>query len=80
MRTNAPRMVTVILALVLLAFGLALTIFDVSSVTSTVSDLVKDYGFASGKKALAEKVEQVGWASLLLSNLLLVVGSIFKGV
>ena len=79
MRTNAPRMVTVILALAFLALGLTLTLFEVASVTETVSDLVKDT-FDVRKRDLAERTEQVGWASLLLSNLLLVVGSIFKGV
>ena len=73
MRTNAPRMVTVILALALLAVGLALTVFDVGSVTDTVGDLLND-------NDLSYETEQVEWAALLLSNLLLVVGSIFKGV
>ena len=79
MRTNAPRMVTVILALAFLALGLTLTLFEVTSVTETVSDLVKDT-FDVRRRDLAERTDQVGWASLLLSNLLLVVGSIFKGV
>lgn len=79
MRTNAPRMVTVILALAFLALGLTLTLFDVPSVTETVTDLVRDT-FDVRRRDLAERTEQVGWASLLVSNLLLVVGSIFKGV
>lgn len=73
MRTNAPRMVTVMAALGLLVLGLALTVFAVKPALDAVHD-------ALAENELDYTTDQVGWTALLASNLLLVAGSLFKGV
>lgn len=73
MRTNAPRMVTVLAAVALLVAGLALTWFDVPAVVDAVRD-------ALAEAELDYTTEEAGWFALLASNLLLVAGSLFKGV
>lgn len=73
MKTNAPRMVTVLAALGLLVVGLALTLFEVAAVADAARD-------ALAEAELDYTTEEAGWAALLASNLLLVAGSLFKGV
>ncbi|MBW3664471.1 MAG: hypothetical protein KY469_15325 [Actinobacteria bacterium] len=73
MRTNAPRMVTVVLAVALTLAGLSLTTFHVAAVDEAVMELVSGAGLELDPR-------EAGWWALLLSPLLLTAGSLLKDV
>ena len=73
MRTNAPRMVTVVVALALMVIGLSLTVLSIEALNSLVMDVVQQVD-----RGLTPK--DVGWSALLASPLLLALGSLLKGI
>ena len=73
MNTNAPRMVTVVLALAFLVVGMAIAILKIGAIGDPVMDLVRNAG-------VELKRQEVGWWALLISPVLLTIGSFFKGV
>ena len=70
MKTNAPRMVTVLAALVLTAVGVCLAILDITAMSDPVMDAV----------GTMLTQQEAGWWALAISPVLLAVGSFFKGV
>ncbi len=68
MRTNAPRIVTVLLALALTVVGLSLTVMPIAP----VNDLLRETG--------VRLTREHGYWALLASPLLLVLGSFLKGL
>jgi hypothetical protein len=70
MRTNAPRMITVVLALALTIVGLSATVIPIEA----INDLVLETGYN-----LTENRE-LAWLALLASPVLLIIGSFFAGV
>lgn len=67
-RPNAPRMITVLAAVVLTVVGLSVTVFPIDF----VNDLLREAGLRPTR-------EQGFWA-LLVSPLLLVLGSLLPGM
>lgn len=67
-RPNAPRFVTIILAVALTVIGLAVTVHPIQPVV----DLLKN--------ANVELSRDQGWWALLASPVLLVIGSFFRGI
>ncbi len=79
LRPNPPRMVTVLLALALLAVGVAGTLID----PETVHDLITGLSLPRGieRDILALIAEQtIAYACLLASPVLLVLGSLLPGI
>jgi hypothetical protein len=76
---NRPKMVTIIVAVLLLVVGLALVFFQAESI-----DLVKQVGLLPGDiqrqivGLMAEKF--LGWALLAASPILLILGSLLPGI
>jgi hypothetical protein len=67
-RPNAPRFVTILLAVALTVVGLALTVYEIKPVL----DLLRDQGI--------EATRDHGHLALLASPALLVIGSFFRGI
>lgn len=67
-RPNAPRFVTIVLAVALTVIGLAVTVHPIQPIL----DLLKD--------ANIEMTRDQGWWALLASPVLLVIGSFFRGI
>lgn len=67
-RPNAPRFVTIVLAIGLTVVGVAVTLHPIQPVL----DLLRDRG--------VELTKQQGYLALLASPALLVVGSFFRGI
>lgn len=74
MRPNPPRLVTVALAVLLLIVGLSLTIVPIGVVNEMVVDLPAAIGIAVAPTA------QLGWICLLAANVLLILGSLIRGI
>ena len=79
MKPNAPRMVTVVLAVVLTIIGLALIYLP----TGQLEDLVRQVGLPADIQRtlvswIADRV--VAWAALAASPILLMVGSLVRGL
>ncbi|MGH2812741.1 MAG: hypothetical protein ACRDI1_08535 [Actinomycetota bacterium] len=70
MRTNAPRMITIVLAVALTIVGLSATVIPIEA----INDLVLETGYN-----LTENRE-LAWLALLASPVLLIIGSFFAGV
>jgi hypothetical protein len=78
MRPNAPRMVTVILAVVLMVIGLALIFWQGPTI-----DLVRGIGLPGDlqRQIVSFMGEQVvAWAALALSPILLILGSLLPNL
>ena len=73
MRTNAPRMVTVVVAIALTVIGLSLTVLRIEAINSVVMGVVQQAGAGLTR-------QEIGWSALLASPLLLALGSLLKGV
>ena len=71
LRTNAPRMVTVVVAIGLTVVGLALSVFEIEAVVDPVMEFVTERGWDLTQ-------DEAGWLALLASPLLLAVGSFLK--
>lgn len=79
LRPNPPKMVTVLLALALLAVGIAGTLIDPETVRDLITGLSLPRGIERDILALiAERT--VAYASLLASPVLLVLGSLLPGI
>ena len=79
MKPNAPRMVTVVLAVVLTIIGLALIYLP----TGQLEDLVRQVGLpADIQRTLVSWIADriVAWAALAASPILLMVGSLVRGL
>jgi hypothetical protein len=79
MRPNPPRMVTVVLAVVLTVIGLALIYLP----TGQLEDLVRQIGLPGDIQRtiislIAERI--VAWAALAASPVVLIVGSLVRGI
>jgi hypothetical protein len=79
MKPNAPRMVTVVLAIVLTVIGLALIYLP----TGQLEDLVRQIGLPADIQRtvvswIADRI--VAWAALAASPIVLIVGSLVRGV
>ena len=74
MRPNPPRLITVALAVVLLVIGISLTILPIDVLNQALAAVPRAIGIEFALTA------QVGWICLLLANLLLIVGSLFRGI
>ena len=73
MRTNAPRMVTVVVAVALTVIGLSLTVLRVEAINSVVMGVVQQADAGLSR-------QEIGWSALLASPLLLALGSLLKGL
>jgi hypothetical protein len=67
-RPNAPRFVTIVLAVALTVVGLAVTVHPIKPVLDLLD------------KAGVEPTRKQGWWALVASPALLVVGSFFRGI
>ena len=67
-RPNAPRFVTIVLAVALTVVGLAVTVHPIQPVLDALD------------KAGIEPTRDQGWWALVASPALLVVGSFFRGI
>ena len=74
MRPNPPRLVTVALAVVLLVIGVSLTIVPIDVINQALAAVPRAIGVEFALTA------QVGWVCLLLANLLLLLGSLLRGI
>lgn len=77
-RPNPPRMITVVASLVLLIAGLALVFFQPQA-SDVVSRLPLSRDMARQVLALMTE-DTTAWAVLALSPILLIVGSLVKGL
>lgn len=78
-RPNAPRMITVLIAVALLVVGIAGTLID----PDTVNDLIRDLGLPNGlERDILGLVgdRTVAYACLFGSPMLLVIGSLLPGI
>lgn len=71
---NPPRLVTVVLALALLAVGLSATVFPIDFVNQAL-DIVQGYLGTS-----IEVTTEVGWLFMLVGDGLLIAGSLLPGI
>lgn len=79
LRPNPPRMVTVLIALALLAAGLVGTLVDFS----TVRDFIVGMHLPSGTEADILRLlrdQTLAYVALLASPMLLVIGSLLPGI
>jgi hypothetical protein len=79
MKPNPPRMVTVVLAVVLTVIGLALIYLP----TGQLEDLVRQIGLpADIQRTVVSWIEDriVAWAALAASPIVLIVGSLVRGL
>ena len=74
MRPNPPRLITIALAVVLLIVGLSLTIVPIGVVNDAVVAVPAALGITF------TVTPQVGWICLLAANVLLVLGSLIRGI
>jgi hypothetical protein len=74
MRPNPPTLITVALAVVLLVVGLSLTIVPIGVVNDAIVAIPAAIGIAVAPSA------QLGWICLLVANVLLIVGSLVRGM
>jgi hypothetical protein len=79
MKPNAPRMVTVVLAVVLTIIGLALIYLP----TGQLEDLVRQIGLPPDIQRtvvswIADRI--VAWAALAASPIVLILGSLVRGL
>jgi methylglyoxal synthase len=78
-RPNAPRMVTVLIALALLAVGIAGTLIDADTVRDLVTRLSLPNGVERDVLALVGD-RTIAYACLFGSPMLLVIGSLLPGI
>ncbi|MDQ3493076.1 MAG: hypothetical protein M3452_07440 [Chloroflexota bacterium] len=79
LRPNAPRMVTVLIALALLAVGVAGTLIDPDTVRDLITGLSLPRGIERDILGLiAERT--IAYACLLASPMVLVLGSLLPGI
>lgn len=74
MRPNPPTLITVALAVVLLVIGLSLTILPIGFLNEALVALPQAIGISF------TLTPQVGWICLLAANVLLIAGSLLRGI
>jgi len=74
LRPNPPRLITVVIAVVLLVIGLSATVFPIDFVNELLAVVQQTIG------SDIEVTTQVAWLFLLAGNVLLVVGSLLPGI
>ena len=74
MRPNPPKLVTVVIALVLIVVGISVTVFPLDFVNQAL-DLVQ-----STLGTDIQVTTELGWLFLLAGDLLLVAGSLLPGI
>ena len=79
LRPNPPRMVTVLIALALLAIGVAGTLVDPETVRDLITGLSLPRGIERDILGLVSE-QTIAYACLLASPLLLVLGSLLPGI
>ncbi len=79
LRPNPPRMVTVLIALALLAAGVAGTLIDLETVRDIITGLSLPRGIERDVLGLIAD-RTIAYACLLASPLLLVLGSLLPGI
>lgn len=79
LRPNPPRMVTVLIALALLAAGVAGTLIDLETVRDIITGLSLPRGIERDILGLIAD-RTIAYACLLASPLLLVLGSLLPGI
>ncbi|MBA2275640.1 MAG: hypothetical protein H0W00_02930 [Chloroflexi bacterium] len=79
LRPNPPKMVTVLIALALLAAGVAGTLIDLESVSDIITGLSLPRGIERDVLGLIAD-RTIAYACLLASPLLLVLGSLLPGI
>ncbi|MDQ3448898.1 MAG: hypothetical protein M3432_06955 [Chloroflexota bacterium] len=79
LRPNPPKMVTVLIALALLAAGVAGTLIDLETVRDIITGLSLPRGIERDVLGLIAD-RTIAYACLLASPLLLVLGSLLPGI
>jgi hypothetical protein len=79
MRPNAPRMITVLAAVALAALGLVLIYLPDAQVADMIRQLPLGADLTRQLVGLAAQ-QTIAWAALALSPVLLVVGSLVRGL
>lgn len=79
LRPNPPRMITVLIALALLAVGVAGTLLDPASVTQFIRGLPLPSGVERDLVALVAE-RTIAFACLFGSPMLLTIGSLLPGI
>ncbi len=74
LRPNAPRLVTVVLAIALLVVGMSATVFPIDIVSEMLGYVWSFIGFE------IDITPDVGWLFLLAGDALLVAGSLLPGI
>ncbi len=74
LRPNAPRLVTVVLAIALLVVGMSATVFPIDIVSEMLGYVWSFIGFE------IDITPEVGWLFLLAGDALLVAGSLLPGI
>jgi hypothetical protein len=74
LRPNAPRLITVVLAVALILVGLSATVFPIDLVNQALAIVQQTIGFD------IQVTTEIGWLFLLVGDLLLVAGSLLPGI
>lgn len=74
LRPNAPRWITVVLAVALILVGISATVFPIDIVNQAL-DVVQGYAGTS-----IEVTTEIAWLCLFAGNALLVAGSLLPGI
>ncbi len=74
LQPNAPRMITVVLAVALIVVGFSATIFPIDFANALLDVVTGAVGFE------LELTTEIGWLFLLAGDALLVAGSLLPGI
>lgn len=77
MRPNPPRMITVVIAIVLLVIGLSLTLIPIAPLNQFLAEYVTPTLLSYGVGA---DTRQLGYICLAGAPVLLIIGSLFPGI
>jgi hypothetical protein len=74
LRPNAPRLITVVLAVALILVGLSATVFPIDLVNQALAIVQQTIGFD------IQVTTEIAWLCLLAGDALLVAGSLLPGI
>lgn len=74
MNPNPPRLITVLIALILIVVGMSATVFPIDIVNQALAWFQTTTGFHFTLTA------QLAWVLMLIGDGLLLLGSLFKGI
>ncbi len=74
LRPNAPRLITVVIAVALVLVGFSATVFPIDLVNEALAIVQQTIGFD------IQVTTEIGWLFLLVGDLLLVAGSLLPGI